>query len=140
MRQKANCPGNKNLSLLEWKELSFVLSLPFRRTGHVNIPPLSVLRLRISDYQTTDALVSFKEKPDAAEQALIRNVGGKVKRNYHIVPTIAASVPKGKLHSLRRNPKVASVEEDVTLQILGDVVPWTIDQRDAEIVRSQNKG
>ena len=90
--------------------------------------------------EKVDVLVSFKEKPGPAEQALIHNAGGKVKRNYHIVPTIAASVPKGKLDSLRHNPKVTSVEEDIPMQIIEEALPWGIDRIDAEVVQGQNKG
>jgi subtilisin len=87
-----------------------------------------------------DVLVSFKEKPGPAEQALIHNAGGKIKRSYHIVPTIAASIPKGKLDSLRSHPKVTSIEEDITVQIMEEKLPWGIDQINAEIVHSQSKG
>ncbi len=90
--------------------------------------------------EKVDVLVSFTGKPGPAEQALIHNAGGKIKRNYHIVPTVAASVPKGKLDSLRRNPKVTSVEEDITVQVIEETLPWGIDRIDAEIVHSQNKG
>jgi len=91
--------------------------------------------------EKVDVLVSFTEKPGPAEQALIRNADGKVKRNYHHVPTIAASIPKGKLDSLRRNPKVTSVEEDVIVQIIKETLPWEVDRIGrAEIVHSENKG
>ena len=90
--------------------------------------------------EKVDVLVSFKEKPGSAEQALIENEGGKVNRKYHVVPTIAASIPKGKLESLRRKPKVTSVEEDITVQIIEERLPWGVDRMDAEIVHSQNKG
>ncbi len=87
-----------------------------------------------------DVLVAFKEKPGPAEEALIRNNGGKVKRTYHIVPTIAASIPRGKLNSLRRNHKVSSVEEDITVQIIEERLSWGVDRIDAEVVHGQNKG
>ena len=74
-----------------------------------------VLAESAAHVEKTDVLVSFTGKPGAAEQTLIYNAGGKVKRNFHIVSTIAASVPKGKLDSLRRNPKVTSVDEDITV-------------------------
>lgn len=90
--------------------------------------------------EKVDVLISFTEKPGPAEQALIHNAGGKVKRNYHLVPTIAASIPKGKLDSLRRHPKVTSVEEDITVQIIEEILPWGVDRIDAEIVHGQNKG
>ncbi|MFC2016808.1 S8 family serine peptidase [Chloroflexota bacterium] len=90
--------------------------------------------------EKVDVLVSFTGKPGPAEQALIHNAGGKVKRNYHIVPTVAASIPKGKLDSIRRNLKVTSVEEDITVQIIEEVLPWGVDRVDAEAVHGRNKG
>ena len=76
-----------------------------------------------SHVENVDVLVSSTEKPGPGEKALIHNNGGKVKQTYHIVPTVAASMPKGKLDSLRRNSKVASVEEDITMQIIEDTLP-----------------
>ncbi len=90
--------------------------------------------------EKVDVLVSFTEKPGPAEQAFIENEGGKAKRNYHLVPTIAASIPKDKLDSLRHNPKVTSVEEDSTVEIIADTLPWGVDRVDAEVVQGQNKG
>ena len=90
--------------------------------------------------EKVEVLVSFTEKPGPAEQALIHGLGGKVKRNYHIVPTVAASVPKGKLDSLRRNPRVASVDEDVKVQIIEETVPWGTERIGARVLHSQNKG
>ena len=93
-----------------------------------------------SQAEKVDVLVSFTEKPGPDEKALIQNAGGKVKRTYHLVPTMAASIPKGKLDSLRRNPKVTSIEEDITMQIIEEILPWGIDRIDAEVVHGQNKG
>ncbi len=90
--------------------------------------------------EKVEVLVSFTEKPGPAEQALIQNEGGKVKRTYHIVPTIAASIPKGKLDSLRRKSKVAYVEEDVTVQIIAEPLPWGVERIEAGMVHSQYKG
>jgi len=92
-----------------------------------------------SQADKVDVLVSFTEKPGPDEQALIHNNGGKVKRTYHVVPTVAASMPQGKLDSLRRNPKVTSVEEDIVVQITEETLPWGTDRIDAEVVHSQNK-
>lgn len=74
--------------------------------------------------EQVDVLVSFTEKPGSDEKALIRDKGGKVKRTYNIVPVIAAPIPRGKLDLVRINPKVASVEEDITVQIAEDALPW----------------
>jgi len=90
--------------------------------------------------EKVEVLVSFTQKPGPAEQALIHNNGGKVKRSYRLVPTIAASIPRGKLDSLRRNPKVTSVEEDIRVQVTEVKLPWGVDRIDAEVMHSQNKG
>ncbi len=60
-------------------------------------------------------LISFKQKPGPAEQALIHANNGKVKKSYNIVPTIAAVVPRNKLDNIRRHPSVKSVEKDATV-------------------------
>lgn len=87
-----------------------------------------------------DVLVSFKDKPGKAEHELVENAGGKVKYSYSIVSAVAASVPKAKLDALRRHPKVASVEEDITVKAIEDTLPWGIDRVDAEVVHSQTRG
>lgn len=124
---------NKSIKLMFPLSVMLAFTLILGSASHVVAAPPA-------REEKAHVLVSFKEKPGPAEQALIRNAGGKVKRNYHIVPTIAASIPKGKLDSLRRNPKVTSVEEDITVQTIEDTLPWGIDRIDAEIVHSQNKG
>ncbi|MEK7353104.1 MAG: S8 family serine peptidase, partial [Chloroflexota bacterium] len=87
-----------------------------------------------------DVLVSFYQPPGSGEIQLIQNLGGTVKTVYHIVPAVAASVPENKLNSLRRDPRVASVEEDTTVQTLGQIIPWGVDRIDAELVHPTNKG
>jgi len=87
-----------------------------------------------------EVLVSFRQKPGKDEKALIENEGGKVKRTYHIVPTIAASVPKGKLDSLRRHPRIVSVEEDIPVKIIEQTVPWGVERVEAKTVHAKNKG
>jgi len=125
-----------------------------RRKATRLIPPLSVilvfaLILGQASYafakpaahaQKVEVLVSFTEKPGSAEETLIHNNGGKVKRTYHLVPTIAASIPKGKIDSLRRNPKVVCIEKDIVVQVTEVKLPWGVDRIDAEVVHSQNKG
>ncbi len=89
---------------------------------------------------TVDVLVSFKQTPGNAATQLIRDTGGSVKTVYHIVPTIAASIPSDRLASLRRNPIVAAVEEDIRVYALGETLPWGVDRIDAELVHSTNNG
>jgi|GEM_PF-4593764 len=57
-------------------------------------------------------LIGFKEKPGAAQQALVKGVGGKIKYTYHIVDAIAASIPEKAIDALQKNPNVRYVEPD----------------------------
>jgi hypothetical protein len=68
-------------------------------------------------------LISFAHMPGAAEEALVRDYGGEIKRRHHLAPVIVASVPRDNLDSLRSHPDVVSVEEDVSVQA-SQVVPW----------------
>ena len=57
-------------------------------------------------------LIGFKEKPGAAEQALVKGVGGKIKYTYNLIPAIAASVPEVAIEALKKNPNISNVELD----------------------------
>lgn len=66
-----------------------------------------------------DVLIGFRQLPGAAEQALIRQHGGIVKRAYRLIPAVAASVPEGAFVALRRDPRVTVIEPDGTVEALG---------------------
>jgi len=85
-------------------------------------------------------LIGFKEKPGAAEQAMIQGVGGKIKYTYHIVDAIAAAVPEKAIVALQNNPNVTHVELDGEIFAIGQTLPWGVDRIDAEVVHSTNKG
>jgi hypothetical protein len=57
-------------------------------------------------------LIGFKEKPGAAQQAMVRGVGGKIKYTYNLIPAIAASVPEVAIEALKKNPNITNVELD----------------------------
>jgi subtilisin len=57
-------------------------------------------------------LIGFKEKPGAAQQAMVRGVGGKIKYTYNIIPAIAASIPEVAIEALKKNPNITDVELD----------------------------
>jgi subtilisin family serine protease len=63
-------------------------------------------------------LIGFKEKPGAAQQAMVRSVGGKIKYTYHIVDAIAASIPEKAIEALQKNPNVTHVELDIKVYAL----------------------
>ncbi|MFQ6026862.1 MAG: S8 family serine peptidase, partial [Dehalococcoidia bacterium] len=57
-------------------------------------------------------LITFKQQPGAAEEALVRKAGGKVNRTYHLVPGMAATLPQNALDGLSKNPNVTAIEPD----------------------------
>jgi subtilisin len=81
-------------------------------------------------------LIGFKQKPGAAEQNLVRGVGGRVKYTYTLVPAIAASVPAQAIDGLRRNPNVTVVEPDAIATAIADTLPWGVNRIDAEVVHA----
>ena len=89
-----------------------------------------------------DVLVTFYQPPGPDEMGLIEGLGGTVGVVYHIVPTIAATMPSENLDELRADPRVESVEEDTvfTSMFAGEVLPWGEDRVDAELVHPSNKG
>ena len=87
-----------------------------------------------------DVLVSFKDKPGSVAGELIENAGGDINLIYHVVPAVAASVPKSSLDSLRNNPEVAKVEEDTLVHILGNKLPLSIDRIRPGLSNLINKG
>jgi len=60
----------------------------------------------------TDVIIGFKGQPGPAEQALVHQAGGTIKYTYHLVPAIAATVPKRAIAGLQANPNVTSVDLD----------------------------
>ncbi|MFC2059418.1 S8 family serine peptidase [Chloroflexota bacterium] len=100
------------------------------------------LALGESPPETTDALVTFDQQPGPDEIALIESLGGSVNTIYHIMPTIAATMPTSSLAILENAPAVKIVELDIEIleAFTGEVLPWGVDRVDAELVHPSNKG
>jgi subtilisin family serine protease len=100
------------------------------------------LTLAESPSEMVDVLVTFHEPPGPDEIELIESLGGSVKKVYHIVPTIAATMPSENLDTLSADPRVKLVELDTAISscFAGEVLPWGVDRVDAELVHPTNKG
>ena len=92
--------------------------------------------------ETVDVLVTFYQPPGSDETELIESLGGTVTSVYHIVPTIAATMPADKLDELEADFRVKLVELDIVMTacLAGEVLPWGVDRVDAELVHPTNKG
>jgi len=78
-------------------------------------------------------IVAFRQPPTAADLAFVREAGGDVAHVYRIVPALAARVPTSALEGLARNPRVASIEADGTVEALDyDGDDWGITQIKAD--------
>jgi len=92
--------------------------------------------------EMVDVLATFNQPPGPDEIELIESLGGSVNKVYHIVPTIAATMPSENLDALRVDSMVKAVELDTafTACFAGEVLPWGVDRVDAELVHPSNKG
>ncbi|MFQ6122508.1 MAG: S8 family peptidase [Dehalococcoidales bacterium] len=100
------------------------------------------LALAESPPEMVNVLVTFYQPPGPDEIDLIESLGGTVNKVYHIVPTIAATMPSENLDELGADPRVKYVELDTELStcLTGEVLPWGVDRVDAELVHPSNKG
>ncbi len=88
-------------------------------------------------------LIGFREKPGAAQQAMVRGLGGKIKYTYNIIPAIAASVPEVAIEALKKNPNITNVELDSMVYALDTELDssWGVKRIGAGIVHdSGNNG
>jgi subtilisin len=88
----------------------------------------------------TRVIVGFKDFPDAA---IVNSHGGEKKHEFKSINAIACSLPTREIEALKKNPKVAYVEEDVEVQAV-EYNPtsedWGITKIGANLVHPTNKG
>ena len=89
-----------------------------------------------SQPQMIDVIVLFSDKPDSQS---IQNVGGKINRQFSIIPAISVTIPVNAISKLQNNPNVSFIEEvmERTLhghETSGQTFPWGIDRIDSEEV------
>jgi len=66
-------------------------------------------------------IIAFQDQPGAAEQALVRDLGGSIKYTYHLVPAIAASLPESAIAGLLARPGVVRVERDLEIHAVDEL-------------------
>ena len=73
-----------------------------------------------SEEPQRDVIVRFHQMPCDSEKALIYSEGGVVKHDYRLIPAVSASLPEQAIDNMRKNPKIAYIEEDVILTTTTD--------------------
>jgi len=74
-----------------------------------------------SEEPRRDVIIGFHQMPIPSEKALIHSEGGVVvKHEYHLIPAVSASLSEQAIDRMRKNPRVAYIEDDVILTIATD--------------------
>ncbi len=85
-----------------------------------------------------NVIIGYVDKPNQADEDMIRGHGGKTRHTYHIINAKAVEIPEQAIDRIKNNPRVAYVEEDAKVYALGETLPWGVDRIDAEIVHADN--
>ncbi|MCK5505091.1 MAG: S8 family serine peptidase [Thermodesulfovibrionia bacterium] len=92
-------------------------------------------------------IVGFHEKPGHFEKALIHEARGIIKRTYRLIPAMAVTVSEAGVEKIKKNKKVAYVEEDAIYMavepLIGDeyINSWGVFHIFADVAHtSGNKG
>ncbi len=64
-----------------------------------------------------DVIIGFHQMPIPSEKALVHREGGVVKHAYRLIPAVSASLSEQAIDIMRKNPRVAYIEDDVILKI-----------------------
>jgi subtilisin len=67
-----------------------------------------------------DVIIGFQQPVGLSEKALIHDHGGIAKKSFHLIPAIAGRVPENNIEKLKKNPRVAYVEDDIIFEATTD--------------------
>jgi subtilisin len=73
-----------------------------------------------SEEPRRDVIIGFHQMPIPSEKALIHSEGGVVKHEYRLIPAVSASLSEQAIDNMRKNPRVAYIEDDLILTIATD--------------------
>ncbi len=89
-------------------------------------------------------LIAFKHRTDLQSsenrRAWVHNHGGQVRRSFHLLPAVSASIPENLITELKNHPDVDYIEEDIVMQAFDQELPWGVEITGANQVWSTNKG
>ncbi|WP_423744924.1 S8 family peptidase [Haladaptatus sp. SPP-AMP-3] len=77
--------------------------------------------------------VGFKS---ARGRAMTRSSADEIVREFDSIEAMTIRVPKRAATALEKNPNIRYVEENGTMQALGQTLPWGVDRVDAEVAHS----
>ena len=65
-----------------------------------------------TDSKKVKVIIGFKEKPNQNDENMIRGLGGETRHTYNIIDAKAVEIPEQAIDRIKKNPRVAYVEED----------------------------
>ena len=71
-----------------------------------------------TDSKKVKVIIGFKEKPNQNDENMIRGLGGETRHTYNIINAKAVEIPEQAIDRIKKNPRVAYVEEDVEVHAL----------------------
>ncbi|TVS10903.1 MAG: hypothetical protein EA424_24540 [Planctomycetaceae bacterium] len=95
-----------------------------------------ILQFPLSAWGEIPVLIRFRENPRQADAALIARNGGRVHRQFQLVPAVAATLPARAIAALRATPGVEAVELDGTVELHDYDTVWGVKRIRAPIVHS----
>lgn len=60
-------------------------------------------------------IIGFTSLPQAADEAMVKSVGGEVRHTFHLIPAMSVVVPESAVAGISKNPRVEYIEYDGTL-------------------------
>lgn len=87
-----------------------------------------------ADNSPRSVIVGFRDVPGIEGRQLIESAGGRVTREYSIIPALAAVIPSGAARNLLTHPDVAYVETDYSRTPYGHIIPNSIYDGSFEIL------
>lgn len=103
------------------------------KIGHISFVIMSTLSLLIAlfalDISPASAaedrkiIITYYSPPGPPDIEDITNNGGRVRRTYTVVPSVAAVIPGDKVNDLYKNSNVKKIDDDIILYALAEVLP-----------------
>lgn len=85
-----------------------------------------------------NVIIGFKNTVGANEENIVHGHGGVAKKNFHLIPAIAASIDESKIDELKKDPNVAYVEDDKIYNATDEYTSsWGVQHIGSEIVHDQ---
>jgi subtilisin len=95
-----------------------------------------------TDSKKVKVIIGFKEKPNQADEDTIRGLGGETRYTYTIINAKAVELPEQAIDRMKKNPRVAYVEEDGEVHALDTELEnsWGVEHIGAGAVHLNNRG